>query len=419
MQEPKTDHQLTYSLILFAFAITVAFTYLIFFGCIKILIQPALFSTLVQTSCTIFALIFTISLVAAQIGSKYSQETMDIIFNKYTIFYMFLYLLAIVYGIYGLLNEYTDVNMARIEVVLAVMNFSLLIPFIYSVKEKLKTKNLLRILSQRVIKAKKKNKPFNNYINAIDNIIYSSYKDMDFIAFEEGIRGLLFIYIKVSDLEDLADTIMRTIKYVDSLSFKEERSTDIIMDALRDAALECLDNVQKVDNITIELENLTKPVDSAQLKVRYVSRSWKKAEEIFRGCTENGAAPEVVHQMYYRIFSIAGFYLLTLHEVARDVPGIKLKELEALLRFVEPEMIRIVNPGFESILNDVVPLIGDLIKKAEKEKFSELRSYYVNILTKIREKADEKNLVFQKERISDICDEVFREVSSGSSFQSF
>lgn len=410
MREFRIGYWSTHILIVIAIVITLIYASLIFSGEIEISIQPALFSTLVQTSCTIFALIFTISLVAAQIGSKYSQETMDLIFNKYTIFYMFLYLLAIVYGICGLLNKCIDISMTRIWVALTVMNFSLLIPFIHSVKEKLKTKNLLRILSQRAIKAKKKNKPFAKYINAIDNIIYSSYKDMDFIAFEEGIRGLLFIYVKASDPEYLEETIMKTIKYVDSLSFKEERSTDIIMDALQDAALKCLDDVQKVDSITIELANLTKPVDDVRLKARYVSRSWEKAERIFRSCTENGAKPEVMHQMYYRIFSMAGFYLLTLHEIVRDAPVLRSQELDGLLvRFVKPEVIKIVEPGSESILNDLIPLIGDLMKEAEKRRFPELRNYYVDALIEIKEKADKKDLIFQSKRISDICDEIFGE----------
>ena len=414
MREPRSGHRLKHISMLFAFAITV-YAYLIFSGSIVISIQPALFSTLVQTSCTIFALIFTISLVAAQIGSKYSQETMDLIFNNYTLLYMLLYLLTIIYNMCGLLNECTDVNMARIGIVSTVIIFSLLIPFIYSVKEKLKTKNLLRILSQRVIRAKKKNKPFVKYIkyiNAIDNIIYSSYKEMDFIAFEEGIHRLLSIYVEVSDLGDLADTIMKTIKYVDSLNFRDERSTDIIMNALHEAALECLDNVQKVDNIIIELQNLTNPVDDARLKVRYISRSWEKTRSIFRICTENGAKPEVVHQMYYRIFSMAGAYLFTLHELLRDAPELKQKELEGLLGFVRPEIMKIVEPGFESILNDLIPLIGDLTKEAEKEGFSKLRNYYLNILTKIGEKSAEKNLVFKSEGISKVCDETLKELVS-------
>lgn len=410
MRKPKNEHWL----IIIALVITTVYACQTFSGNIVLPPQSTLFPTLVQSLCTIFALVFTISLVAAQIGSKYSQKTMDIIFNKYTILYMFSYLIAIFFCMCGLLDRFSNLNTARIGSILAVMNLSLLIPFIYVVKEKLKTRNLLEMLSRNIIEAKRENKPveeYMEYVYAIDNIIYSSYKDLDFIAFREGIKELLSIYINVPDPGDLGETIMRTLMYVDSLDFQEERSTDIIMDELCDTALLCLDNGEKVENIVIELRNLLEQVGDVQLKIRYLLKSWTRTKRIFENCIESHIMPEMMYRVYFAILSMSGLYLLILYRIVRDVPGFsneKPRELAALPDFVSLEIMKVVKPGFESTLNDLISLIGKWAKEAEEEKLSELKKYYIDLLAKIREKSE--NLIFDTKKISEICDEILKEI---------
>lgn len=415
MRRPKNE----YWLLAAALIITAVYASQAFYGNIVISTSSTLFNILFQILCTILILVFNIVLVAAQIGSRYSQETMDLIFSKYTILYMFSYLMSILFCLYGLSDRSENINIVRMGNILAIMNFSLLIPFIYTVKEKLKTRNLLTMLSKRVIEAKKKDKPFEKYLNAIDNIIYSSYKDLDFETFNEGIRKLLTIYIEIPEPGDrLTRTIMKTLEHIDSLNFQEERSTDITMDALRDAALECLDSEEidsgeKVEKIIIELRNLLEQVDDIRLKIKYLSKSWGRMTEIFDSCIKRGR-PEMVYQVYYRTFSMIGFYLFTLHRIARDVPELKGRvpeELAALPGFAQVEIMKIVEPGFEFILSDLVSVIGKWIKDAEEEGLSKLRDYCIDLLTEIGEKSEKDNLIFQSKKISELCNEILEEVN--------
>ena len=131
-----------------SFSITLIFLFIIsLFILFEIEIRPTLIngiefsqtlyllSAIVQSLAAIAALVFTISLVVAQISSRYSLHVLKGFFDKYTVGYIILFIISILLLFWQLAD--TNTKLVKLSLIFATACVIFLFPFFLFIREKL------------------------------------------------------------------------------------------------------------------------------------------------------------------------------------------------------------------------------------------------------------------------------------------
>ncbi len=153
-----------------------------------------LLSAVSQVLGTAFALVFTITIISAELSSKYSQRMLGRVFTRWTIFYMFIFIVSIVFPLVALVNI-SDVAV-KVSLILCALCLLFLIPYSLTIKERTSPKKLLEELYEKSVENLSKYDELPNELEIIDNVIMSSYSFKDYETFEIGIEKLGLIGIK-------------------------------------------------------------------------------------------------------------------------------------------------------------------------------------------------------------------------------
>lgn len=108
-------------------------------------------SSISQGLATIFALVFTMTLVMAQISTKYSARTTHLILSRTTLFVMFLYVVGIILPLFAMRSQ--SETLLFLCIILAVVCVSLLIPYFFYLKKRFDPRYYIESLLERVNQA--------------------------------------------------------------------------------------------------------------------------------------------------------------------------------------------------------------------------------------------------------------------------
>jgi len=160
-----------------------------------------LLSALVQSLAAIFALVFTISLVAAQLFSRYSHRMLATIFDKYTIGYICIFIFTIMLCLLTI-NKATNHHLVKISLSSGSLSLLLLIPYFLRFKELLNPeytiKNLKQVTEKKIIENPER---IPDEITRLDNFAMSALALKDYDTFVAGIRSLESL-VKIIVLEN-------------------------------------------------------------------------------------------------------------------------------------------------------------------------------------------------------------------------
>jgi len=148
-----------------------------------------LLSATAQVLGALFALVFSITLIAVQFVTKYTHETMKIIFNWRLIFYMGGFASSVILPLWWLLNP-TELGTYISIVTGSLVVLSLILLFL-DLKKRMNIKWALDYLKKRALKEVEKepdferevNKPAEEKVTAIDNIAMGAYGDHNYEVF--------------------------------------------------------------------------------------------------------------------------------------------------------------------------------------------------------------------------------------------
>ena len=201
-----------------------------------------------QALAALFALIFTITLVISQLASTHSNRLLGYIFDKKTMIYMGLFSIAVIIPLIGLKNLYYKEFFVLISGSLAIFCIVCLIPFLLSLKEKLKIDSLIKSLANTCSIAITKNLKgeYEEYhlseeekerywkeITIIDNIALSGWNRKDYDTFQTSIQSLLSTVKNIKNWPTIEQIRIR-IEEIGRIIIEDPRATNIILDSLKD-----------------------------------------------------------------------------------------------------------------------------------------------------------------------------------------
>lgn len=160
-----------------------------------------LLSSISQGLAAAFALVFTITLVAVQMVSKYTSRALEQFFSWITVGLMMLFIIAIVFPWKIMQSTTFSCLEVKISIYLGMLCLVLLIPYLYWIKNKLKPETMFDIFAKRTEKVFGLNKiSLEEFIESetelpetvigIDNMMLSAYMDKDYNTFEKGLNEL-------------------------------------------------------------------------------------------------------------------------------------------------------------------------------------------------------------------------------------
>jgi hypothetical protein len=143
-----------------------------------------------------FVLTFFMTLLAGILNSKYSPRLIDIVFSRWTIGYMFLFVTSTVFALMCIKGNVVERDI-RWGFGLLSTCFFLLIPYIIFIKEYLKPEQFIKKMSQQALSKIQhlggQMESLPEEINQIDYLIISSQQLDDYDTFEKGLAELAWL----------------------------------------------------------------------------------------------------------------------------------------------------------------------------------------------------------------------------------
>jgi hypothetical protein len=166
-------------------------------------------SSISQGLAALFALIFTISLVAAQMSVKYSARMIKGFFSWYITLYMILYFLGIIFPLIGMkIGEEWIVN---VSIGLAGTCVILLIPYYFDLRNRLDPEKFLEKLSKKAIEKLENKNEIPEEIKTMENIIIAAFSEKDYDTSKIGIKGMGDILLYSSNKRIHSEAIFDSI----------------------------------------------------------------------------------------------------------------------------------------------------------------------------------------------------------------
>lgn len=168
------------------------------------------FSLIVQILSSVFAIIITVSLVAIQLTAQnYSSKLIKIYTNSFHFkFLIFLYIIAIIFNIYVLLDiEKVKGIWIYFSILLSTLAIVELVPFIFEINRNLDPKTIINHLVKDLKGYKIPEKyvdlePYDPFFQPIEDIITRSISNFDYQTAKFGIRIFMQNFLNKITSED-------------------------------------------------------------------------------------------------------------------------------------------------------------------------------------------------------------------------
>lgn len=205
-----------------------------------------LLSAIAQSLAAILAIIFTITLVAAQLSSRYSHRMLADFFDFQTVLYILLLILAVLLP-FGLLAE-PNPTLVKLSLTLAIASLLFLIPYFLRFRDKLKPERIPLELRQKAVRELQAYPVLEpDTVADIHIFVMNAFVLKDYDTFNVGVKALADLVIDTylaqvkADAKADADEFMPLIpgaprpKFYPTQIGLLERLRDIALVTLEDA----------------------------------------------------------------------------------------------------------------------------------------------------------------------------------------
>lgn len=239
-----------------------------------------LLSATAQVLAALFALIFSITLIAVQFVTKYTDRTIQAVFTNWIIVYMVFFAGSVIFPLWCFANP-TGLG-SMISVIIASVVIALLIPYFLYLRKRMTTESVMDFLKNEALRwvKKKEFKKAEESITALDNIAMGAYTDRNFEVFKLAERALAeFAYsigkrikpIPYGQTEVPKDEFEKEQSELHNLAFKtiadttrevidNPRAPMIIINVLEEIGLKCTvydrGAINSVLDLIVRTENL-------------------------------------------------------------------------------------------------------------------------------------------------------------------
>ncbi len=190
-----------------------------------------LLSATAQVLAALFALVFSITLIAVQFVTKYTHRTMRMVFNARILTYIGGFALAVILPLWFI--SHPSGFGSLLSLIVGSVYVLSLIGFFYYLRKKLSIDTIIEDLKTEALEYlnKKEITKAEGNINALDGIIMGAFTDRNFEVFKLAIK----------ESAELAFAIERSIGELKEKT-NEKKLHDLLMENLFDTALEVINN---------------------------------------------------------------------------------------------------------------------------------------------------------------------------------
>jgi len=310
-------------------------------------------SSISQGLAALFALIFTVSLIIAQISEKYSSQALEYLYSKRFIFFAFLFTFGIFFPLIAMkLDSDLYVNFS---IGIAGTCIILLIPFFLSFKDLIIVRLLLLRLSNKVTREMKEKRTLSEQINDIENILLIALKEKRYPLFNSGLISYFDIFVNVNDLRFMLDFLELSNNIFDQ-SIEDKRGRHIIIDSLRISGehsvssqsrfgnhlvCQCLSNKGK-EGVNSQDDTIVREVTWSLMKIadKSIKKNWLlgfnrsllEMKFLFEAAIENGTA-----EMKYWIIK---YFNVLAYFICEEKNPLMLDSLIVILNEVDDLLIK-------------------------------------------------------------------------------
>jgi len=390
------------------------------------------------------AIVFTVTLVAAQLSARYSPRMLHQVFSIPTIAYMALFIFSIILPLLSILliNDL----LLRVSLGLTTWFLILLVPYFLWVREQLKPDTLIRAMQQRAKHILRKGNEQPEEIKTIDNVVMSAFTAKDYDTFECGIDALCNLGVDAgATVKELSERAKADRERKGMLMIAEKRVEDIFS-RLRDIGLSTIEDPRAPFIVITKSEFAEEGVDglrqagekAAERRYEYaaikvIGTIWaigdKTAERGLKKATSQAVEalrivglksaerklPDAMKWVAGPLGNLGSKILEKgLEDVAIDVAGAlgdlgcKTAEIglsEALkwnLGNIEVLATEATERGFGDVAEQLIRALEDIGLKAVEKELEEVSSRVANIIIHIGFEAEEKEIKYSLGRVDRI-----------------
>jgi len=362
-----------------------------------------LLSATAQVLAAIGAILFSFTIIIAQLSSRYSQRITKLIFKWQTTCYILLFVFCIILALYGIpLNN--DVIM-KIILFMNALCLLLLLPYLLWLKEELKPERILLSLkhdTESYIK-KKNSDGLKQNIISIDNMIMSAYSLSDYDTIQVGIDNLFNIVEESNDFPDIQSDIFNRLTDICIKCIEDPKIPYWIMKDNESGMCKIAKGQTNNETEFEYRENIINKyfkiaIWSLEKKVDYVG-----VEAIYRikNLIENLIDVNIKKKYYDKLFSALLGYRTNLHKIGikainnymnnllDSIGGSQISLLDKL--FLCDEISEVQNP-LRIIITSVIASIIDLGEKSIENKMFQSTNIIISNSVSIIRKINDKKL---------------------------
>ncbi len=196
-----------------------------------------LLSAIAQSLAAILALVFTISLIVAQLSSRYSHRTIVHFFDRWTIAFIILYITGIMLPIFLLFADSPHLGATKACVVVAAVCLCLLVPYFLRFRQRLDPDYAISEMSREAIEQLRNRidtepKP----VATIDNFVMSAFSSHDYDTFGAGVDAIakLAMYAYENGNDDVGKSILHRLRQIGSVTMDNPKAPIQVLTSLSD-----------------------------------------------------------------------------------------------------------------------------------------------------------------------------------------
>jgi hypothetical protein len=183
---------------------------------------PYLLSAIAQSLAAILALVFTATLIVAQLSSRYSHRVLAQYFDIYTVSYISIFVVAVILPIW-LLSRPSLIGI-NTSFILAVICLVLLVPYFLRFRNTLSPEYMIGYVTNQALRKLKANATVEpqDWV-ALSEIIMSAYSLKDYETFRKGMQCLSILFSEILRIEWQSPTTGEEIKDDEITQFDSTR----------------------------------------------------------------------------------------------------------------------------------------------------------------------------------------------------
>jgi len=318
-----------------------------------------------QSLAAVLALVFTITLVVAQLSSRYSHRMLSDFFDPLTIGYFLVFVIATLFPLWLLGQEQLPLWTIRASLTMTAGVLLLLLPYFLGFRAKLDPTSVINRLKDRAskrIQGDRQKKP--GEVATIDNFCMSAFVLKDYDTFGVGVQALGTIALEASrDMKDaIGKEVFRRLMNIGLATIEDPLAPVRTIEALRDTGRKAVEQANEAAGgwSTFPIANIGALAMAKSLEAQ-ADRAVPSLFEVGMLAVEN--------EMGFAVRTVAGLCLVARTAIHQDTQTFEERIAKAAVSAAGDLISKAIQKGMkDEDTQDMVRELGLVHQQAAKQQ---------------------------------------------------